>query len=161
MGEVARKTRPDGSFYSSDASERALQLKEDGKIGGQFGKLGGRPRNPRASEKVAEAAQKDADKIIKVFKDLITSDSEKTRLTAANSWLAVEQEETKLRLQEERQEFDIGQASREELINFMKTALKTGSPVAEQLGVVDGSAVDITQSRELGHGDSEEISSGN
>ena len=158
MGEVARKTRPDGSHYSSDPSERALQLKEDGKIGGQFGKLGGRPRKPRASEKVAEAAQKDADQIIKVFKDLVTSDSEKTRLAAANSWLAVEQEETKLRLQEERQEFDIGQASREELLNFMKTALSSGT-LADQLGVVDGSAEDITESRQLGHGDSEEISS--
>ena len=154
MGEVARKTRPDGSFYSSDPSERAMQLKEDGKIGGHFGKLGGRPRKPRASEKVAEAAQKDAEKIIKVFKDLVESDSEKTRLAAANSWLAIEQEETKLRLQEERQEFDIGQASREELLNFMKSALQSGSPIAEQLGVIDGTAEDIGESRELGHGDS-------
>jgi hypothetical protein len=159
VGEVARKTRPDGSFYSSDPSERALQLKEDGKIGGHFGKLGGRPRKPRASEKVAEAAQKEADNIIKVFSDLIQSDSEKTKLAAANSWLAIEQEETKLRLQEERQEFDIGQASREELLNFMKDALKAGSPIADQLGVVDGSAVDITESGQLGHGDAEEISS--
>jgi hypothetical protein len=158
--EVARKTRPDGSFYSSDPKERALQLKEDGKIGGQFGKLGGRPRKPRASEKVAEAAQKDADNIIKVFRDLVKSDSDKTRLAAANSWLAIEQEETKLRLQEERQEFDIGKASREELLNYMKQVLTPGSPIASQLGVIDGEATDITEPRELGHGHPEASGSG-
>lgn len=158
--EVARKTRPDGSFYSSDPSERAMQLKEDGKIGGHFGKLGGRPRKPRASEKVAEAAQKDADQIIKVFKDLVNSDSEKNRLAAATSWLAIEHEETKLRLQEEKQEFDIGQASREELLNYMKDALKPGNPIASQLGIVDIDESDITELGQSGHRDPEETGSG-
>jgi hypothetical protein len=159
MGEVERKTRPDGSFYSSDPSIRARELQEDGKIGGHFGKLGGRPRKPRAMEKVAEEAQKESAKIIQVFKDLVESDSEKTRLAAANSWLAIEQQETQLRLQEERQEFDIGQASREELLAYMKEALASGSPIAQQLGFVDGTATDITEPRELGHGDSEASSS--
>lgn len=160
MGQIARKTRPNGDFYSSDPSERAMQLKEDGKIGGHFGKLGGRPRKPRAMEKVAEAATKEAEDIIKVFKDGIHDDSMRTRLNAANSWLAIEDRETQLRLQEERQEFDIGQASRDELLKYMKEALKTGSPIADQLGVVDGSAVDITESRQLGHRDSEASGSG-
>ena len=161
MGEqVARKTRPDGSFYSSDPSERAMQLKEDGKIGGQFGKLGGRPRKPRAMEKVAEAATKEAEDIIQVFKDGIRDDSMRTRLNAANSWLAIEQQETQLRLQEERQEFDIGKATREELISYMKGVLQPGSPVAAQLGVIDGDATDITGLGELGHGDSEASGSG-
>ena len=160
MSNVERKTRPDGTYYSSDPSERAMQLKEDGKIGGHFGKLGGRPRKPRAMEKVAEAAQKEADNIIKVFKDGIEDDSMKTRLAAANSWLAIEDRETQLRLQEERQEFDIGQASREELLNYMKEALQPGGPLAASMGIVDGTAEDITEPRELGHGDSEASGSG-
>jgi hypothetical protein len=158
--EVERKTRPNGDYYSSDPAIRARELQEDGKIGGHFGKLGGRPRKPRASEKVAEQAQKEADSIIAVFKDLVNSESEKTRLAAANSWLAVEQEETRLRLQEERQEFDIGQASREELLNYLREALASGSPLANQLGVIDGTATDIdSELGELGHGDSEEAGS--
>lgn len=155
MSEVERKTRPDGTFYSSDPSIRARELQEDGKIGGHFGKLGGRPRKPRAMEKVAEAATKEAENIIAVFKEGIKDDSMKTRLSAANSWLAIEQEETRLRLQEERQEFDIGQASREELIAYMKVALASGSPLAKSLGIIDGTAEDVTEPRELGYGDSE------
>lgn len=155
MGEVARKTRPNGELYSSDPSIRARELQEDGKIGGHFGKLGGRPRKPRASEKVAEAAQKDADQIIKVFRELVNSESEKTRLAAANSWLAIEQEETKLRLQEERQEFDIGQASREQLLEYLKSALAPGTPLANQLEYVDGTAIDLDESGQLGHEHSE------
>jgi len=159
VGEVERKTRPDGSYYSSDPSERAMQLKADGKIGGQFGKLGGRPRKPRASEKVAEAAQKDADNIIKVFRELVNSDSEKTRLAAANSWLAIEQEETRLRLQEERQEFDIGQASREQLLEYLSQALSPGTALSTTLEYYEGSAVDLDEPRELGHEHSETDSS--
>jgi hypothetical protein len=137
-----------------------MQLKEDGKIGGQFGKLGGRPRKPRASEMVAEAARKEAENIIKQLKEGLADESAKTRLAYIQTWLGVEHEEAKLRLQEERQEFDIGQASREELLSYMKSALKPGSALAAQIGVVDGTATDITEPRELGHGDSEASGSG-
>lgn len=141
--------------------QNALELKKQGKIGPQYGKLGGRPRKPRAMEKVAEAATQEADKIIQVFKDGVDDESMKTRLAAANSWLAIENEETKLRLAEERQDFDIGQASREELLKFVATAISSG-PVADQLGeFVDGSATDITDVGGLGHNDPEENSSGN
>lgn len=94
-------------------------------------------------EKAAESAQKHADEIIKVFIDGINDDSMKTRLAAANSWLSIEQEEAKLQLQEEKQEFDIGQASRDELIEFLANALTEGN-IAEQLAAIDGTAEDVT-----------------
>lgn len=158
--DVARKTRPDGSFYSSDASERAMQLKEDGKIGGQFGKLGGRPRKPRASEILAEEARKNTEEFIEVLKRGISSDSEKTALAYLQTWIGFETEETRLRLQEERQEFDIGKASREELIAFMKETLKPGNPVSKQLGAYDIDESDIRELGDSGHGDSEASGSG-
>ena len=47
-GRRERKRRPDGSLYSSDPSERMKQLQADGKVGPQFGALGGRPRKRRS-----------------------------------------------------------------------------------------------------------------
>lgn len=135
--------------------QRALQLKEEGKIGPQFGKLGGRPRKPRVSEILAEEARKDADQMLKVLKDGIRSDSEKTALAYLQTWVGLEHDEAKLRLAEEKQEFDIGQASRDELIKFLAASLSEG-PLADQIGqVIDGTAEDIGDTGELGHEQSE------
>lgn len=135
--------------------ERALKLKEEGKIGPQFGHLGGRPRKPRVSELLADEARKDADQILAVLKNGIRSDSEKTALAYLQTWVGIEHEETKLRLAEEKQEFDIGKASREELIAYLAESLSSGPLAAEIGNVIDGTAEDITDVGELGREQSE------
>lgn len=125
----------------------------EGKIGPQFGKLGGRPRKPRASEMVAEAARKDADKIIRVFQDGLDDDSIKTRITAANSYLGWEHEEAKLKLEEEKHDLDIEDASRDDLIGFLANAL-TGSLGEQVISAIPGTAEDITDAEVVGRGPS-------
>ena len=151
-----RKTRPNGEFYSSDPSERALQLKEDGKIGPQFGAKGGRPRKKRATEMAAEKARAHADQITKVFLDGIDEEQPmRMRLAAANSWLGIEQEEAKLQLQEEKHDLDLENASRDDLIGFLADALTQGN-LAEAVGpIIDAESEDITNVAELGHRPSE------
>lgn len=105
---VTRKLRPNGELYSSDPSERAKQLVEDGKLGAPFAHLGGRPRNTnkRAAEVVAEFASDQADSIKAVFEDGIDSSQPiGIRLQAAREILKVEADVTELEMKKREQEF--------------------------------------------------------
>jgi hypothetical protein len=82
----------------------------DGKIGPQFGKLGGRPPkvptedqlHPRpAAAAVRRAAAANADKIAAVFIDVLNSDaSDAQKVRSMKSLLAVEQKEVAIELEE-------------------------------------------------------------
>lgn len=136
-------------------SERALQLKAEGKIGGQYGKLGGRPRKPRATEIAAEEARNNAEDLIQVFKDGIDPENPmKIRLASANSWFGIEQEEAKLKIQEEKLDFDIEKANRDDLVEYLKNALTEG-PLADQIQRqfdAESTAEDITDAESVGFG---------
>ena len=116
------------------ASERAKKLHAEGRLGGsKFGKLGGRPRKKRTSERVAEAAAKQAnhEDIVRVFEDAVADNQPiGVRLKGAEAWLAIEREERKLALQED--DFDAKQHSRDELITLLADKLTSG-PAAEVL----------------------------
>lgn len=99
-----KKVRPNGELYSSDPKERYQQLVEDGKIGPQFGRLGGRPRKPRAAEKVAEYARREADKIIGAYEEALDGDNTRLKMEAANALIKIERDEASLQLEED--EFD-------------------------------------------------------
>jgi hypothetical protein len=107
-----RARRPNGELYSEDPSVRMVQLKEDGRAGGQFGKLGGRPRKPRAAEELAEHARRRVDEIKRTFDDALEDEQPmKIRLQAANDLIAIERQESQLQLDEDK----LDSAPREEL----------------------------------------------
>lgn len=107
-------------------SRLAKERVEKGVMGGaKFGKKGGRPRKPRASQEVAEEARKAAQDLVQVFKDGI--DPEKpmgTRLKAAELWLGIEEKEAKLQLAEEKQD---EQLDRDEIIKRLAQGLLSGA----------------------------------
>jgi hypothetical protein len=123
--------------YSSDPSERAKQLHQEGRFGGaQFGKMGGRPRKKRASEIVAEAAEKNASKIIKAFEDALDEDNKpEVRINAAKEWLKIEQTEASLQIKESQayDEMDV-----DELISVIAERYE------KVMGSVPGTAEEIT-----------------
>jgi hypothetical protein len=104
------------------------QLRAEGKMGPQFGRLGGRPRKDRApvekpqtaAQAVAAAARANRDKIAKVYTDAIQAGvSETTRLRAVGSWLGVEGEEAEREIREAEAEVErkaLESMSRDELV---------------------------------------------
>jgi hypothetical protein len=80
--------------YSSDPSQRARELVAAGKLGGaKYGRLGGRPRTPRASEIAAEKAMEHAGEIVAAFRDALhPSQPIQVRLKAAVEWLRIEEQ---------------------------------------------------------------------
>lgn len=131
-----RKRRPNGEYYSSDPSERMRQLQEDGRVGGEFGKLGGRPRK-LATEELAEKASQRADKFVKVLDDLLDSDSEKMRLAAVNKWLEIEETDRQRQRQEKFDELD-----HDQLVAAIQEMLEDPR-IRRQLEYVDGTAEEI------------------
>src|SRR5580765_6877984 len=93
-------------------SQRAKELNAQGKFGGpQPGS--GRPRKKRASELVAEEAEKHSTEIVAAFLRGVRDGDAKTAVMAAEKWLGVENKEATLQLQEQKQ---LDSMSREDLI---------------------------------------------
>lgn len=106
-------------------SELAKKLVAEGKIGGA-GRGQGRKRKPRVGEIVAEAANEEAQNIISVFRDAIGPDQKiNVRLDAANKWVSIAADESKLQMQEDSEDF-INNAGREELIGYIVQKLTSG-----------------------------------
>jgi hypothetical protein len=104
--------------YSSDPSQRARELVAAGKLGGaKYGRMGGRPRTPRASEIAAREAQEHAEEIVAAFRDALhPSQPIQVRLKAAVDWLRIEQQGVE---QEIGVRDDLSVATDEELVSFI------------------------------------------
>ena len=104
--------------YPSDPSQRARELVAAGKFGGaKYGRMGGRPRTPRASEIAAREAQEHAEEIVQAFRDALhPSQPIQVRLKAAVEWLKIEQQGV---AQEIGAKDDFAVATEEELVNVI------------------------------------------
>lgn len=135
-------------------SERMKELHKQGKAGGQFGKLGGRPRKPRASELIAEEASRHRSEIAAVLREAIAPDMPmSTRLKAVDKYTATEAQERAMEMQEEEHH---AKMSKGELIDEMASKLRdnpllmemltkrmeSGPPEEPEAEVVDAEVVD-------------------
>ena len=104
--------------YSSDPRERARELVAAGKLGGaKYGRMGGRPRKPRAGELAAQQAAEHAEQIVQAFADALhPSQPPLVRLRAAVAWLDLERKED---ARETKGSSSLAVASREELIHLI------------------------------------------
>lgn len=143
-GRKERKKRPDGSNYSLDPKERALQLRDDGKIGPQFAHHS-RERKPRVAQDVAAFASDKRQLIKQAFLKGLTDKNPKVAMQAANDLLAIERQESQLQLDEDKLEH----ASRDDLV-IQVMALLNDPVMSSSLGieVVDGTAEEITDAEE-------------
>ena len=104
--------------YASDPRERAQQLVAEGRLGGaKYGRMGGRPRTPRASEIAAGKRQKHAEEIVPAFRMHCTRRSRsRCGSRPLSSRLKIEQQGV---AQEIRAMDDFSMATEEELVNFI------------------------------------------
>lgn len=129
-GNGGKKKRNYSPETRAKLREAAIKRHKEGKLGGaEFGRMGGRPRKERAASKVAEEARQEAERITQVFKDA-TDEAQpmSIRLKAAQAWIEIEREDSKLSLQEDTA--DAKQMSREELIAELKKKMTSGSAAA-------------------------------
>lgn len=142
----AKAHRPNGEHYSADNSVRMMQLQEDGKVGAQFGQLGGarKKRNRRAAEVIAEMAAEEADNIKRVFRDGIDFDNPiGVRMAAAKEILRVEADEEKLSMAREKQ--DIDNMNKQQLVSKIGEVLGRLSRAGQiSRDIIDLTDADVT-----------------
>lgn len=101
--------------------QNMLALHEQGKAGAEFGKLGGRPRNPRASAKIAEKVSNEGEEIYERLMEIVRNGVDANSIKAANALLKIEEQE---RIIEEKEVKDLEQAKRGELLEIVTNNLR-------------------------------------
>lgn len=101
--------------------ENMLRLHQEGRAGAKFGKMGGRPRKPRASEHVAEQVREDAELFYQRMKGIVLEGGEKVASATFNTLMKIEEQERKIIVEEEEK---IDQLRREELLALVHEQLR-------------------------------------
>lgn len=135
-------------------SERMQRMRKEGKVGPQFGKLGGRPRKVRASELIAEQASKKRKEIAKVLEDAIDEEQPITvRMKGVQMITDIEKSERSMEMAEDEH---YAKMNKDEMIDEMAKKLND-NPVLAQI-LMDrmkggGDVIDVTDSsREIING---------
>lgn len=100
--------------------QHMIRLHQEGRAGAEFGKMGGRPRKPRASEQIAEKVAQHAEEYFERMHEIILEGGEKTAIAAFKALTDLEERERKIIVEEEDK---IDQLRREELIAHVQQQL--------------------------------------
>jgi len=101
--------------------DNANALVAQGRLGGaEFGRLGGRPRKPRAAEMVAEKVAGEADTMFQRLKEIIETGGEANAINSIKTLLQIEENERQI-IENEEMKFE--QLKRDELIKFIAGTL--------------------------------------
>jgi len=136
--------------------ERMMQLHAEGRAGPEYGKMGGRPRKPRASEQIAEKVVEDAEAFYQRLKEIGLEGGEKNAVGAILALLKIEEQERKIVVQQEEK---IDQLRREDLLELVATQLRelteAGTlPVIEAGPITIGDAEVVRDERPTEDGES-------
>ncbi len=100
--------------------QNMLRLHQEGRAGAEYGKMGGRPREPRASEQIAERVSQHADEYFQRLHEIVLEGGEKTAIAAFKALTDIEERERKIIIEEEEK---IDQLRREELLALVQQQL--------------------------------------
>lgn len=124
--------------------EVALRLVEEGRFGGK-GRGQGRPRTPRASERVAERVSNEGDAIFDRLMEITRGGKDSNSIAAARTLLDTEEKERKLQIEEEQQIEDMRGNDLKELIYSQLKELSENGAI--DLSFIEGEFVEVEQGR--------------
>jgi len=130
--------------------EIAKKLVEEGRFGGA-GRGQGRPKKPRASERVAELVARDGQKIYDRLMKILEEGTDSNSILAIREIRAIEENERKIIDQEDQQAID--NLKKDQLLALVITQLlELGDKGVIPGDIIEGEAIDITDERppELG-----------
>lgn len=101
--------------------DNANTLVSQGRLGGaEFGRLGGRPRKPRAAEKIAERVAAEGDTFFERLKEIVETGGEAGAINSIKMLLQIEENERQIA---ENEEMKFEQLKRDELIKYLAGAI--------------------------------------
>jgi hypothetical protein len=114
----------------------ANSLVAEGRLGGaKYGRLGGRPKVPRAAERVAERVAGEADSIFERLKEIIETGGEANAINSIKTLLQIEENERQI---QENEELKFEQLKRDELIKYIAGTLGE----LQSSGIFPGGTID-------------------
>lgn len=122
--------------------ENAIQLHAEGRLGGAaYGRLGGRPRKPRAAEAIAERVAGDGETFYLRLKEMVETGTDPNATKAILTLLGIEENERKVA---ETEELKFEQLKRNELIEYIAEAFfeLTGEGILPER-FIDGEFVEV------------------
>lgn len=129
--------------------QRMLALHEEGRAGGEFGKLGGRPRKKRASEEIANRVSAEAEEYFERMDDIAKNGRNAESLKAIQTLLAVEENERQIEVEEQRHYEELNKTQLIEVVRAQYAELlrrrvidESGVPVEGGLREISASAGD-------------------
>lgn len=122
--------------------ENALQLHSEGRFGGaEFGRRGGRPRKPRASETIAELTASQGREIFARLFQIVVEGKDSDSIKSAVELLRTEERERQI---EEQEEVKIDQLKRDELLEIVANGFNELEAAGIIPGFIDGFIVEAT-----------------
>jgi hypothetical protein len=123
-------------------SEQALELHAQGKLGGaEFGRLGGRPRKPRANETIAELTAAQGKEIFARLFQIVQEGKDSDSIKSAVELLKSEELERKI---QEQQEVKVELLKRDELLEMVANGFRELESAGILPGIIDGFAVEAS-----------------
>ncbi len=126
--------------------QRMLALHAEGRAGGEFGKLGGRPRKKRPQEQMAERAKDEGDRLYDRLISIVDNGRDAASIQAVKTILEVVENERKIEVEEEQRFAELNSRQLRELVSGQLLELLRRRVIEQPGTFVEGTA------RELGPG---------
>jgi hypothetical protein len=126
--------------------QRMLALHEEGRAGGQFGKLGGRPKKKRPQERMAERARDEGDYFYDKLIEVIENGRMGDRRQAIMNILEIVESERKIEVEEEQRFEDRSRTELVEDVRGQLAELLRRRVIATPGDIIDGRATEISNS---------------
>lgn len=135
--------------------QNMLRLHQEGRAGADYGKMGGRPKKPRASEFIAERVAQDAEAFYERMKEIVLEGSEKNAGGVFRDLMKIEEQERKITVEEEDR---IDQLNRDKLLELVQEQLRELGASGTLNGIIDVGEAEVI--RDEGPARTGEITSG-
>ncbi len=126
--------------------QRMLALHEEGRAGGQFGKLGGRPKKKRPQERMAERAREQGDYFYDKLIEVIENGRMGDRRQAIMNILEIVEAERKIEVEDEKRFEDLRRDELVEVVSGQLGELLRRRVIVDPGDVIDGRATEISES---------------
>jgi len=125
--------------------QRMLVLHEEGRAGGQFGKLGGRPKKKRPQERMADRAMDEGDRLYDRLITIVDNGRDAAAIQAVKAILEVVESERKIEVEEEQRFAELARTDLIEVVRSQYAELLRRRVIIDPSGSIDGRATEVSE----------------
>ena len=125
--------------------QRMLTLHAEGRAGAEFGKLGGRPRNKRPQERMAERAANEGDRFYDRLMEIVENGRDGEARRTIIDILGIVEKERQIAVEEEKRFEELERGDLLEVVRAQFAELLRRRVIAEPSDIIEGRAREISE----------------